>query len=53
MRDFDGLYRRHLRDLYAALGRAAPPELDVPVSIGTGEQVYDGVMRRATEPEVQ
>lgn len=53
VRDFDGLYRRHLRDLYAALGRAAPPELDVPVSIGTGEQVYDGVMRRATEPEVQ
>jgi len=53
VRDFERLYRRHLRDLYAALGRAAPPELDVPVSIGTGEQVYDGVMRRAKEPDPQ
>ncbi len=47
VRDFEQLFRRHLSDLYAALGESAPPELDTAVSIGTGDPVYDGVMRRA------
>jgi alpha-amylase/alpha-mannosidase (GH57 family) len=47
VRDFEQLFRRHLSDLYAALGEPAPPELDTAVSIGTGDPVYDGVMRRA------
>jgi len=49
VRDFERLFRAHLHDLYDAIGVAAPPELDRPVSVGTGAQVYDGVMRRATK----
>jgi alpha-amylase/alpha-mannosidase (GH57 family) len=47
VRDFEQLFRRHLSDLYAALGEPTPPGLDIAVSIGTGDPVYDGVMRRA------
>jgi alpha-amylase/alpha-mannosidase (GH57 family) len=47
VRDFEQLFRRHLSDLYVALGEPTPPGLDIAVSIGTGDPVYDGVMRRA------
>ncbi|MBV8172795.1 MAG: glycoside hydrolase [Candidatus Eremiobacteraeota bacterium] len=49
VRDFERLFRAHLHDLYAALGVPPPATLDLPVSIGTGADVYDGAMRRATK----
>lgn len=49
--DFERLFRRHLRDLYAMLGEPAPAALDVVVSAGSGAASDDGVMRRAKEAD--
>ncbi|MCE5388131.1 MAG: glycoside hydrolase [Acidithiobacillus sp.] len=46
VRDFDGLYRDHLRRLYGLLGLAAPKELDQPISLGGGSAEGGGTMRR-------
>ncbi|MBV8221910.1 MAG: glycoside hydrolase [Candidatus Eremiobacteraeota bacterium] len=51
VRDFERLFRRHLRDLYSALGLPAPAQLQKPVSIGTGAPVYDGVMRQVWQAD--
>ncbi len=46
VRDFDRLYRQHLRRLYTLLGETPPETLDVPVSSGGGEAEGGGTMRR-------
>jgi alpha-amylase/alpha-mannosidase (GH57 family) len=46
VRDFDQLYRQHLKRLYDLLGVSAPPSLDVPISLGGGEAEGGGTMRR-------
>ncbi|WP_348550068.1 glycoside hydrolase family 57 protein [Acidithiobacillus sp.] len=46
VRDFDHLYRDHLRQLYALLQLPAPAELDHPISAGGGSAESGGTMRR-------
>jgi len=46
VRDFDRLYRAHLRKLHQLLGRPAPASLDTPISTGGGDAEGGGVMRR-------
>ena len=46
VRDFERLYRRQLRKLYALLGVPAPDYLDKPVSQGGGGVENAGTMRR-------
>ena len=46
VRDFDGLYRDHLRQLYDLLGQPAPAELDQAISQGGGSAEAGGTMRR-------
>ncbi len=46
VRDFDRLYRQHLRRLYALLGQRAPAELDAAISQGGGNAEDGGTMRR-------
>lgn len=48
VRDFDRLYRTHLRKLYHLLGHPVPVSLDVPISSGGGHAEGGGTMRRAT-----
>ncbi|MDX9987152.1 glycoside hydrolase family 57 protein [Thiothrix unzii] len=48
VRDFERLYRRQLRKLYALLGVPAPDYLDKPVSQGGGGAENAGTMRRNT-----
>lgn len=48
VRDFERLYRRQLRKLYALLGEEAPAYLDQPVSQGGGSAENSGTMRRNT-----
>ncbi|MBU0653602.1 MAG: glycoside hydrolase [Gammaproteobacteria bacterium] len=48
VRDFERLYRRQLRKLYALLGVEAPAYLDQPVSHGGGAAENAGTMRRNT-----
>ncbi len=43
---FDRLFRAKLKGLYALLGRPVPPELDQPISHGSGPAEAGGVMRR-------
>ena len=46
VRDFDRLYRRHLRRLYERLGETAPESLSRPLSQGGGTMENSGTMRR-------
>jgi len=46
VRDFDQLYRRHLKKLYTLLGCDAPASLDEPISQGGGNAEGGGTMRR-------
>lgn len=46
VRDFDGLYRDHLRQLYDLLEQSAPAELDQAISQGGGSAEAGGTMRR-------
>ena len=46
VRDFDQLYRTHLKKLYQLLGCAMPSSLDDPISQGGGDAEGGGAMRR-------
>ena len=46
VKDFDQLYRRHLKRLYQMLDQAAPGSLDTPISQGGGDMENAGTMRR-------
>jgi len=46
VRDFDRLYRNHLRKLYQLIGSAVPNSLDAPISKGGGGAEGGGTMRR-------
>ncbi|MDX8402752.1 MAG: glycoside hydrolase family 57 protein [Mariprofundaceae bacterium] len=46
VRDFDQLYRTHLRKLWHLLGELPPADLDAPISAGGGDAEAGGVMRR-------
>ena len=46
VRDFDRLYRNHLRKLYQLIGSAVPNSLDAPISKGGGSAEGGGTMRR-------
>lgn len=46
VRDFDQLYRRHLRRLYEMLQEPVPESLDIPISQGGGNMENSGTMRR-------
>ncbi|MBN2648033.1 MAG: glycoside hydrolase [Thiotrichales bacterium] len=46
VRDFDQLFRSHLRKLYQLLGLAAPANLENPISYGGGQMENSGTMRR-------
>jgi len=46
VRDFDQLYRQHLKKLYLLLGLPTPPSLDKTISKGGGEAEGGGTMRR-------
>ncbi len=45
VRDFEHLYRRHLTNLYDAIGYPVPASLFQPLSQGGGEPVRGGAMR--------
>jgi len=53
VRDFDRLYRGHLRNLYSLIGRHPPQVLDNVISAGAeadvGEPAQGGVMRQGKE----
>jgi alpha-amylase/alpha-mannosidase (GH57 family) len=46
VRDFDQLYRRHLKKLYQLLGCVTPSSLDEAISQGGGDAEDGGTMRR-------
>ncbi|NWF39226.1 glycoside hydrolase family 57 [Mariprofundus sp. NF] len=46
VRDFDQLYRRHLKKLHQLLGSPVPPSLSENISRGGGEAEGGGTMRR-------
>ncbi len=46
VRDFDQLYRTHLKKLYQLLGQAVPQSLDESISSGGGDAEGGGAMRR-------
>jgi len=46
VRDFDQLYRQHLKVLYTLLDAPVPASLDTPISIGGGAAEGGGTMRR-------
>jgi len=46
VRDFDQLYRQHLKKLYLLLGLPTPPSLDEDISKGGGDAEGGGTMRR-------
>jgi alpha-amylase/alpha-mannosidase (GH57 family) len=48
--DFEGLYRRHLTNLYQLLGREPLDYLAVPLSYGKGAPAHGGVMRPGQAP---
>ncbi len=48
---FDRLYRRNLSNLYRLLKAPAPKSLSKPISIGGGEPIVGGTMRRGQEGE--
>jgi len=49
VKDFDDLYRKHLKQLYSLLDRAAPEILDEVISQGGGDPAAGGVMRQGSE----
>ncbi|MGB0722284.1 MAG: glycoside hydrolase [Gammaproteobacteria bacterium] len=49
VRDFDGLYRHHLRDLYTLMGETPPDVLNRPFAHGGGDPALGGVMKRGHE----
>ena len=49
VKDFDDLYRKHLKQLYSLLGRPAPSLLDEVISQGGGDPAAGGVMRQGSE----
>jgi len=46
VRDFDRLYRQHLRKLYTLLDQPVPPALELAISEGGGQAEGGGTMRR-------
>ncbi|HXM18083.1 MAG TPA: glycoside hydrolase family 57 protein [Candidatus Tumulicola sp.] len=48
VREFDVLYRAHLHDLYAMLGKPAPALLERVISEGHGDPAHGGTMRRTS-----
>ena len=46
--NFEALFRRNLRALYAVLGLAAPPQLDQSLCRGGGSPEAGGTMRRGS-----
>jgi len=48
VRDFDQLYRHHLKNLYQIMGCKIPPSLDEAISHGGGDAEGGGVMRRGS-----
>jgi alpha-amylase/alpha-mannosidase (GH57 family) len=48
VREFDVLYRAHLHDLYAMLGRPVPALLERVISEGHGDPAHGGTMRRTS-----
>jgi len=48
VKNFDRLYRQHLRTLYRLIGRPAPASLEFPVSEGGGDAEDGGTMRRGS-----
>ncbi|MDQ6989072.1 MAG: glycoside hydrolase family 57 protein [Mariprofundaceae bacterium] len=51
VRDFDNLYRQHLKKLYQMLGLTAPTSLDENISQGGGDAEGGGAMRRGGAAE--
>ena len=49
VKDFDDLYRKHLKQLYTLLKRPSPPSLDEVISQGGGDPAAGGVMRQGSE----
>jgi len=49
VRDFDRLYRRHLRHLYRLLGETPPDYLNEAFTHGGGDPATGGVMRKGQE----
>lgn len=47
--DFESLFRRHLKSLYAMLGEPAPAALDAVLSRGQGDPAGGGTMRMTSE----
>ena len=48
VRDFDRLYRSHLRKLYQLIGTTVPTALEAPISAGGGSAEGGGTMRRGS-----
>lgn len=46
VRDFDYLFRQHIKNLYQLIGKDAPTKLDNPISLGSGTPANGGVMRQ-------
>jgi len=46
VKDFDNLYRKHLKKLYQLMGCASPENLDYAISQGGGDAEGGGAMRR-------
>jgi len=46
VRDFDNLYRSHLRKLYQLIGHVVPNNVEKPISAGGGDAEGGGAMRR-------
>ena len=49
VRDFDRLYRQHLKKLYGLLGQQYPANLDEDISTGGGDAEGGGTMRRGNQ----
>ncbi len=49
VKDFDDLYRKHLKQLYRLLGKPTPESLDQVISQGGGAPAAGGVMRQGSE----
>ncbi|MBL4711923.1 MAG: glycoside hydrolase family 57 [Gammaproteobacteria bacterium] len=51
VRDFDNLYRQHLKKLYQLLGKQYPASLEENISSGGGEAEGGGTMRRGNNDQ--
>ena len=49
VKDFDRLYRQHLKLLYEKMKQPVPAELDKVISIGGGDPAAGGVMRQGSQ----